>query len=366
LNRRFIFFVFAYWIIGTNLITLFLLGGLEMYLEMLRLDPNSLPEAVTGYMLSYHQYIEATIFSFLFAILFLFIHYITEKKEYGRMGFGKIILLKSVFYMIGFTVIFFIIYAFITNLTPQSKESIAYFSWTPATSLFIATYALFLITQIVLLNFIIQSDRTFGPSKLANFLTGKYHLPVKEDRVFLFIDLKDSTTYAEQLGSIKYSMLIKDCIADINTLIRPFKGEIYQYVGDEVVITWITGQTIETPYCIDIFFAFEDLLGSRTTYYQNKFGLLPKFKAGVNGGSVTATEIGDIKRDIAYHGDVLNTASRIQEACNQYEQTFMITGNLLHKLSRLDKYNISSIGNIQLKGKHGGTDVYAINRSKSR
>ena len=187
-----------------------------------------------------------------------------------------------------------------------------------------------------------------------------------EDRVFLFIDLKDSTTYAEQLGSIKYSMLIKDCIADINTLIRPFKGEIYQYVGDEVVITWITGETIETPYCIDIYFAFKDLLSSRTTYYQNKYGLLPKFKAGVNGGSVTATEIGDIKRDIAYHGDVLNTASRIQEACNLYEQSFMITGNLLHKLSGLDKYNISSIGNIQLKGKHDGTDVYAINRSKSR
>lgn len=334
-----------------------------MYMEMLRLDPNSLPEAVTGYMLSYHQYIEATLFSFLFAILFLFIHYITEKKEYGRMGFGKIILLKSVFYVIGFTAIYFIIYAFITNLNPQSKESIAYFSWTPATSLFIATYALFLIAQIVLLNFILQADRTFGPSKLANFLTGKYHLPVMEDRVFLFIDLKDSTTYAEQLGSIKYSMLIKDCIADINTLIRPYKGEIYQYVGDEVVITWLTTQTIDPPLCVEIYFAFKDLLEERTDYYQKKYGLLPKFKAGVNGGTVTATEIGDIKRDIAYHGDVLNTASRIQEACNQYQQSFMITGSLLHHLKGLEKYDTKFIGSIKLKGKHEETEVHAIKKN---
>jgi adenylate cyclase len=363
LNRRFIFFVFAYWIIGTNLITLFLLGGVEMFLDMLQLDQKLLPEPITGYMLSYHQYIEATLFSFLFAILFLFIHYITEKKEYGRMGFGKIILLKSVFYMIGFTVIFFIVYVLITNLNPQSKESIAYFSWSPATSLFIATYCLFLVTQIVLLNFIIQSDRTFGPSKLANFLTGKYHLPVLEDRVFLFIDLKDSTAYAEQLGSIKYSMLIKDCFADINTLIRAYKGEIYQYVGDEVVVTWLTTQTTEPPYCIDIFFAFKDLLETRTSYYQNKYGLLPKFKAGVNGGSVTATEIGDIKRDIAYHGDVLNTASRIQEACNQYEQSFMITGSLLHNLKGVEKYNIKFIGSIKLKGKHDETEVHAIKKN---
>jgi adenylate cyclase len=362
LNKRFILFVFAYWIIGTNLITLFLLGGVEMYFEMLQLDAHLLPEAVTGYMLSYHQYIEATLFSFLFALLFIFIHYLTEKKEYGRMGFGKIILLKSAIYVIGFTVIFFIIYAVVTNLTPQSKESIAYFTWSPATTLFIATYSLFLVTQIVFLNFIIQSDRTFGPSRLANFLSGKYHIPVIEDRVFLFIDLKDSTSYAEQLGSIKYSMLIKDCFADINTLIRPYKAEIYQYVGDEVVITWLTTQTIDPPLCVDIFFAFKDLLEERTDYYQNKYGLLPKFKAGVNGGTVTATEIGDIKRDIAYHGDVLNTASRIQEACNQYQQSFMITGGLLHKLKGLEKYDTKSIGSVMLKGKHAETEVYAIKK----
>ncbi len=43
----------------------------------------------------------------------------------------------------------------------------------------------------------------------------------------------------------------------------------------------------------------------------------------------------------------------------------MIEASLLSKLSGLDKYNISSIGNIQLKGKHDGTDVYAIDRLKS-
>jgi adenylate cyclase len=363
LNRRFIFLVFAYWIIGTNLLTLLLLGGFEMFLEMLQLDQKLLPEPITGYMLSYHQYIESTLFSFLFAILFLFIHYITEKKEYGRMGFGKIILLKSVFYLIGFTVIFFIVYVLMTNLNPQSKESIAYFSWSPTTSLFIATYILFLITQIVFLNFILQSDRTFGPSKLTNFLTGKYRLPVLEDRVFLFIDLKDSTVYAEQLGSIKYSMLIKDCFADINTLVKRYKGEIYQYVGDEVIITWQTTQTMEQPYCIDVFFAFKNLLESRASYYQDKYGLLPKFKAGVNGGSVTATEIGDIKRDIAYHGDVLNTASRIQDACNKHEQIFLIEANLFDKISGARNYETTLIKGLKLKGKHDIIDVYGLSQA---
>lgn len=342
------------------MITLLLLGGFETFLEMLQLDPSSLPKPITEYVLSYYQYVEATLFSLLFATLFLLIHYITEKKEYGRLGFGKIIFLKSVFYILGFTLIFFIIFVVVTNLNPQSKESITYFSWSPVNSLFIATYIVFIITQIVILNFILQSDRTFGPSRLANFLTGKYHLPVVEDRVFLFIDLKDSTTSAEQLGSIKYSMLIKDCFADINTLVRQFKGEIYQYVGDEVVITWKNSQAMEQPYCVDIFFAFKDLLESKVSYYQTKYGLLPKFKAGVNGGNVTATEIGDVKRDIAYHGDVLNTASRIQGECNKYGQIFLIEAKLFDRISGAKNYETTLIENLKLKGKHDIIDVYGV------
>ena len=34
-------------------------------------------------------------------------------------------------------------------------------------------------------------------------LVGKYHQPRVEDRIFLFIDLKDATECAEQLGHIE-------------------------------------------------------------------------------------------------------------------------------------------------------------------
>ena len=333
-----------------------------MFFEMLQIDQDTLPAVVPEYLLSYHQYIESTLFGFLFAILFLFIHQLAEKKGFGRMSFGKIILMKSVLYIIGFALIFFIIYGVTTNINPHSRDTLAYFRWTASTARSLGTYIFFLISQIVLLNFIIQADKTFGPSKLLNFLTGKYHSPVIEDRVFLFIDLKDSTTYAEQLGNVNYSMLIKDCFADLNTLVRQHKAEIYQYVGDEVVVTWETNQTIKTAYCIDLFFAFKELLEHRSDYYKNKYGLVPNFKAGVNGGKVTATEIGDIKRDIAYHGDVLNTASRIQAACNQYQQSFMITGDLLDQLSNITQFETTFIGRIQLKGKHDETNVYGIKK----
>jgi len=328
---------------------------------MLSFDQRTMP-ALSAYWLSYKQYIEASLFGMLFAMLFIFSHQIAERKEFGRLSFGRIILLKSVVYLIGLTIIFFIIYGIMTGLNFYTEDAIAMFKLTPSAMLFIFSYLLILILQVVLLNFIIQADKTFGHSKLLNFLTGKYHKPVLEDRVFLFIDLKDSTSYAEQLGNINYSKLIKDCFADLNTLVTQHKAEIYQYVGDEVVITWPTPQTINPPYCINMYFAFKELLEHRSAYYNNKYGLQPQFKAGVNGGKVTATEIGDIKRDIAYHGDVLNTASRIQEACNQYQQSFMITDNLLNLLSGLERYEMTFIGQIQLKGKHDETSVYGIKK----
>ncbi len=42
-------------------------------------------------------------------------------------------------------------------------------------------------------------------------------------------------------------------------------------------------------------------------------------------GKVTAVEIGDIKRDIAYHVDTLNTAARIQSVCNEYNKDFLVS-----------------------------------------
>lgn len=334
-----------------------------MFLEMLNIDPSNLSE-MSEYWLSFKQYIESTLFGFLFGLLFLFVHQIGERREFGRMNFGRIILTKSALYIIGFGLIFLAIYAvmiLIFNLYPEN--ALMAFSWSKATIISTGSFLFILVSQIVFLNFIIQADKTFGHSNLLNFVTGKYHSPVIEDRVFLFIDLKDSTSYAEELGIITYSMLIKDCFDDLNVLVKRHRAEIYQYVGDEVVITWPTSKTIERPYCVELFFAFRDLLENRADYYKNKYGFVPEFKAGANGGNVTATEIGDIKRDIAYHGDVINTASRIQGACNEYHQSYMIEANLFQKLSRVGHYENLFIENLQLKGKHGSTDVYGLRKA---
>ena len=173
--------------------------------------------------------------------------------------------------------------------------------------------------------FFLQINDKFGQGVLINFLLGKYHRPKEDKRIFMFMDLKSSTTYAEKLGHISYSQLIQDCFFDLTEIVLSYGAKIYQYVGDEVVLSWDVDIGINHENCLKTFFAYEDLLQSKSIYYNNKYGVVPEFKAGLNLGKVTVAEVGEIKKELAYHGDVLNTAARIQSKCNDFQKKLLVS-----------------------------------------
>src|SRR4030095_9113636 len=148
----------------------------------------------------------------------------------------------------------------------------------------------------------------------------------------MFMDLKSSTSMAEKLGHLKYSSFIRDCFMDINQVLSPFNAQVYQYVGDEIVLTWKVRDGLKDFSCIRFFFACEKQFVDKFEYYTKHYGVLPHFKAGLHLGEVTAVEIGEIKRDIAYHGDTLNTAARIRSVCNDFDKKLLASESLLEKI----------------------------------
>ena len=81
--------------------------------------------------------------------------------------------------------------------------------------------------------------------------------------------------------------------------------------------------------------------------------LKPFFKCGVDCGEVTVAEIGDIKREIAYHGDVLNTAARIEKLCTPQKKKMLISEYLEKVLPKeLDGFGKELIGEFELKRKN--------------
>jgi adenylate cyclase len=202
------------------------------------------------------------------------------------------------------------------------------------------------ITQMFL-----QVNSKFGQGVFWNIIRGKYNTPQEERRIFMFLDLNSSTAIAEKLGDKKYHAFLKDYFSDITNPILDNKGEIYQYAGDEVIIAWKHENGIQDSQCIQCFFDIKNYLKQLEAKYMRLYGALPEFKAGIHCGKVVAGEIGIIKRDITYSGDVLNTTSRIQSMCKQFNEEVIASAELMEELHLPAHYAMQQLGAIKLRGK---------------
>jgi adenylate cyclase len=217
-------------------------------------------------------------------------------------------------------------------------------------------YSLLINTIIVI---VLQLNKLFGKGNMVKLITGKFYKPKEELRVFMFIDLKSSTTIAENLGHIKYSRFIQDCFYDLS-VIESTNAEIYQYVGDEVVLTWKLNKCFSLAKCFKAFWLFKEKLKLRSAYYQSNYNHLPTFSAGMHLGLVTCVEVGSLKREIAYHGDTLNVASRIQGQCKVLKKDFLVSATVIDNYKDEELFDFEEIESMVLRGKKELTLLYAV------
>lgn len=217
-----------------------------------------------------------------------------------------------------------------------------------------------LITNFSITLFI-QINMMLGNGNLLRIIKGQFYYPKVDKHIFMFLDLRGSTTIAEELGHLKYSQLIQDCFYDL-AVVHDYKAQIYQYVGDEAVLEWRATKGKESMNCIKTFFAFQNQIQERSEYYLLKYNHIPEFKAGMNWGDVTIAEVGEFKREIAFHGDTINTAARIQGECNRLNSDLLVSESLL-KYLRLEPWAKPNLkGQIHLRGKQEPVNIYSIEK----
>jgi adenylate cyclase len=214
--------------------------------------------------------------------------------------------------------------------------------------------------MIIVSQFYTEVSENMGHSVLINFFTGKYHSPKEEERIFMFLDMKSSTTIAETLGHVKYFEMLREYYSDLSDPIIKYSGEIYQYVGDEIVVSWKLTNGLKDNNCIQCFFAMKAGLQKQSKKYNDKFGLSPEFKAGFHLGKVTTGEIGVIKKEIIFTGDVLNTTARIQGLCNEYKVDILISGPLIKRLNLTSAFKIKALGENELRGRDEKIELFTI------
>jgi FixJ family two-component response regulator len=182
------------------------------------------------------------------------------------------------------------------------------------------------------------------------------------ERIFMFLDITSSTSIAEKLGHVKYFELLNDFFMDIAAPIEEHQGEIYQYIGDEVVVSWPLKAGIRDFNVLNCFFDIVDTIHGLSDNYQDRYNLVPAFKAGMHYGKVSTGTIGTLKKEIIYTGDVLNTTSRIEGQCNQYKVNNLLSKHLIEAFPDGDYFDFQKIGEISLRGKASFVTLYTSQR----
>ncbi len=341
-----------FWVIANVLLAVI------MHLHTLRLNQVA---QLPGESRLKHLLVLAIILGVVYGLTLGLTGYFLEKYFYKKKSLGTIILLNSALGFVVLSLLLTFVRLFLEDVVMAGYTGgfqLNKLSW----QLLFTILVIYYFFMTLLINFINQVNKKYGPGVLVPLLLGKYRMPREEKRIFMFMDLKSSTTHAEKLGHLRYSAFIRDSFLDINHVVSSYDAEIYQYVGDEIVLSWKLKEDKNNAACVHFYFACNDEFRKRSAYYLDLYELVPEFKAGVHGGIVTAVEIGDIKRDIAYHGDVLNTAARIQGLCNEYGQSLLLSQELLSSIDLPQSLQAVRLESVILKGKVREVEIVGIQK----
>ena len=292
-------------------------------------------------------YLKGSVWGLLTSFFGLLGNY-TFLQRFRKLPFYLYMLIKSIYFVI--VAVSIILIPISTGQTPIKVN----FQFVIFASI------LFTIVISFIFNITMYIQRLLGHNVLTNFFLGKYHNPIEEERIFMFLDLVGSTSIAEKIGHIQFHKFLNSFMYDCSEFVLLSGGEIYKYVGDELIITWTPEIGFRKDSCIELFFNIKDKILNRKDYYLKKFGVIPEFRAGLHFGKVVTGELGDIKQEIAFLGDTMNTTARIQEVCKKQNRNFLISSSIKNNLPVKSNYIFESLGDIILKGKEEKLELFSV------
>ena len=220
--------------------------------------------------------------------------------------------------------------------------------------------ATFFLVVMLLVNISVRIHSLVGTRVLLNFLLGRYHRPMNEQQIFMFVDFLGARDLSNRLGDIRAQSLISAVFFDIDTTIGEFGGEIHRYIGDELVVTWPYLRGTRGARCVKCALAIFAQLDRNADHYRSVFGEAPRLRIALHGGPVVVSEIGDDRREIVYFGDTINTTARLRGLAKTIQRELVISAALLEAVGLSDDVCTEDMGAFELSGKAQATRVYAV------
>jgi adenylate cyclase len=231
-------------------------------------------------------------------------------------------------------------------------------------SLRVLLYALLVSAAIVS---VIRIRDLIGSEVFFSLLVGRYHRPVREERVFLFIDIVGSTRYAEAHGDLRAQEFLGAFFAALAEPVRRHEGSVDDYVGDMALVTWPLRRGVKDAQCIGCVFALQDAIARTAGAWSERFGTIPRFRAALHAGPVVTAEVGVDRHKIAYFGDTVNATGRLEALCRELSLPVLISADLLDRVPALPPGIVAErLGEKTVRGRDRALAVAALHRSEDR
>ena len=215
-----------------------------------------------------------------------------------------------------------------------------------------------------LLVFVVRMRDLIGGEVFVNFLVGRYHKPVREERIFLFLDVVGSTAFAETHGDLRAQEYLGAIFATLAEPVRRNAGSTDDYIGDLAMITWPMARGLKDARCVACVFDVFDRIDADAEAWTARFGTVPRLRAALHGGSVVTAEVGVDRHKIAYFGDAVNVTSRIEALCRPLGVGNLISQDLLDRLGELPPgIAARSLGAHALRGRGQPLSVATLERA---
>jgi adenylate cyclase len=219
---------------------------------------------------------------------------------------------------------------------------------------------IFSVVFVVLANLVLGIVNIIGPRAFLSFIIGRYHTPVEENRFVLFVDIAGSTGLAERLGGVGIHRFLDRTFRLLTLSVVDYRGEVLNYVGDEVIVTWPERSGTVDCRPLRCFMAMRDELSLETSQLEREFGAVPRVRGSLHFGAVIVGEIGDIKRAIVFNGDVMNTAARLEELSRGVEGGFLASRAAMEQFRSALPVKVRDLGRLPIRGRTDGIDVVGL------
>lgn len=219
---------------------------------------------------------------------------------------------------------------------------------------------LYALAVCALIIFILRVRDLLGRDVFTSMLISRYRHPVREERVFLFIDLADSTSFAEKHGDLRAQQLLKTLFATFAEPVRRYNGTIDDYIGDAAIITWPLARGVKDARCIRCIFDILAEIEVDAEMWRKRFGQVPRLRAALHGGFIITAEIGVDHHKIAYFGDTVNTTARLESLCRTLNRPVLISTELAERIALPDKFSTEDLGMHAVRGRGQSIGVMAL------